>query len=73
MEIGKFYQSEHFFFQQPISSILLMGREMDYGFESYINQNTDHYRGQLDHVKQRHGFIFIHFIKNDPGLIHKPE
>ena len=50
MEIGKCCQSEHFLFSesQVFSKLDMMGREMGCGFESHIDQNSDHYRAQLD-------------------------
>ena len=50
MEIGKYYQSEHFLFSESqfFSKLEMMGREMGCGFESHFDQNSDHYRAQLD-------------------------
>lgn len=41
-------QSIFFSESQFFSKLEMMGREMGCGFESHIDQNSDHYRAQLD-------------------------
>ena len=75
MEMGKCYQSEHFFFfsESQFFSMLLMAREVDCGFESHINQNSDYYRGQLDMSCRDKDLHLFTLLKMTPSLIYKPE